>query len=447
MSVSTTNLKPLRRWLQSKLLTKLVSTQRLNKNRANSERNRVKNNLPHVIEYFHQVDDAYSYLASQLLKAIVERYSIELKCHLVVGPQGDNSPEPDLLLKLAQYDSSIIAPEYALEFPQDSQFPTADLVKLATSILAAQNTASFIEHAPQVGTALWSNNREELQRLAEQLGTANDDQITQKLDDGTNRRNELKHYSGAMFFYGKEWYWGVDRLYHLEQRLAELGLDSKPDTPVLIPRPAIEFGVLEDASQLTLEFFPSLRSPYTSIIFDSLIELASKTGVKLSVKPVLPMVMRGIPATREKGIYIFTDTAREARALGVNYGNFYDPIGDPVKRCYSLYTWACEQSKGNQLLSAFLKAAFQQGINTGTDSGMKQVVENAGLDWNQASEKIDQPGWETQLEENRLAMYEAGLWGVPSFRLVDQQGKQVLALWGQDRLWVVARKIFLEMNP
>ena len=32
--------------------------------------------------------------------------------------------------------------------------------------------------------------------------------------------------SGAMFHYGGEWYWGVDRLYLLERRLAELGKEN-----------------------------------------------------------------------------------------------------------------------------------------------------------------------------------------------------------------------------
>ena len=45
------------------------------------------------------------------------------------------------------------------------------------------------------------------------------------------------------------------------------------------------------------------------------------------------------------------------------------------------------------------------------------------------------------LEENRLAMYDAGLWGVPSFRLLNARGEPVLALWGQDRLWLFAREI------
>jgi 2-hydroxychromene-2-carboxylate isomerase len=42
------------------------------------------------------------------------------------------------------------------------------------------------------------------------------------------------------------------------------------------------------------------------------------------------------------------------------------------------------------------------------------------------------------LERNRLALLDAGIWGTPSFRLLDSNGAQILALWGQDRLWRVA---------
>ena len=49
--------------------------------------------------------------------------------------------------------------------------------------------------------------------------------------------------------------------------------------------------------------------------------------------------------------------------------------------------------------------------------------------------------WEDELEANRLAMYDFGSWGVPSFRLLDARGEAVLQLWGQDRLWLFARKI------
>jgi 2-hydroxychromene-2-carboxylate isomerase len=34
-----------------------------------------------------------------------------------------------------------------------------------------------------------------------------------------------------------------------------------------------------------------------------------------------------------------------------------------------------------------------------------------------------------------------GLWGVPSFRLSGPEGQGDLAVWGQDRLWLVAAEI------
>ena len=53
--------------------------------------------------------------------------------------------------------------------------------------------------------------------------------------------------------------------------------------------------------------------------------------------------------------------------------------------------------------------------------------EAAGLDWSEAQHHLGEAGWEDILEENRLAMYDAGLWGVPSFRLLGPDGEQLLA--------------------
>ncbi|MBT8149568.1 MAG: DsbA family protein [Gammaproteobacteria bacterium] len=447
---ATMDPKPIARSLASAQISPLVRPEKLAKNRSKIEQQRISAGNAHVVEYFHQVDDGYSHLAAQMLQPLAARYDIELRCHLVSGPTGNNSVEPALLLKLAAEDSAHIAPHYGLAFPRHDAPLQPGLVQLATSILAAQDEKSFINCAADVGHALWADDQAALQALAEQYGSASQAQVQTCVELGSERRSKLKHYSGAMFYYAGEWYWGVDRLYHLENRLVELGAvrpapasahDGSNTKNLLAPRPVLETGNLKDDGRLTLEIYPSLRSPYTAISFDRAVKLASDTGVNLVVRPVLPMVMRGVPATREKGLYIFKDTAREARAAGVPFGNFYDPIGEPVRRCYSLYPWACEQGKGIELLSCFLRAAFTEGVNTNNDKGLQTVVENAGLDWQVAKTLVGKPGWEELLESNRLAMYDAGLWGVPSFRLLDENGEQVLALWGQDRLWLFASKI------
>ena len=431
----------LMRWLTSIFMNRVVSTKRLEKKRIKAEKHRQANNQPHVVEYFHQVDDGYSHLAAQALGALTERYNIDLQCHLVSGPIGENAPEPDLLIDLSRYDASKIAPYYGLVFPQNRDAPSAKLLEMTKSILAGFSSQDFVTHTATVGNALWSGSETVLQALAEQFGSTTDSEVKAKHDLGNARRGSLKHYSGAMFYYGGEWYWGVDRLYYLEQRLHALGADRSPDTPKIMPKQEVSVGKLRDNGSLTLELFGSVRSPYTAIVFDRVLALAETTGVTLNVRPILPMVMRGVSATREKGIYIFTDAAREARASNVPYGDFYDPIGEPARRCYSLYPWACSQGKGNALLSSFLSAAFAQGINTNNDRGLRQVVENAGLDWASAKQIVGQDGWQEILEDNRLAMYDSGLWGAPSFRLLDADKNVVLALWGQDRLWLFEREI------
>ncbi len=430
-----------RRWFTSKFVTTVVQPGRLDKKRAAAEKKRIKQKAPHRVEYFHQVDDGYSHLAAQLLESLAARYDVELEYHLVHCAEGANTPEPELLSRLSRYDAFCVAPEYGLEFPQHEAAPNPDLVSKAEAILAAQGSGSFAAAAVRVGQALWADNHNAMEALAQEFGTASAAETRQRHAVGDARRAELKHYSAAMFYYAGEWYWGVDRLYHLEKRLAALGVDRQTGQALLAPRPEIEVGEIRDTGTLTLEVFASLRSPYTAIAFDRAVKLARDTGVKLSVRPVLPMVMRGVPATQEKGFYVFTDTAREAREAGVPFGNFFDPIGEPARRAYSIYPWAEEQGKGVELISSFLRHAFVEGVNTLKDSGRRQVVEAAGLDWEEARKQLGKPGWEAILEENRLAMYDAGLWGVPSFRLLNASGESLLALWGQDRLWLFAREI------
>jgi len=429
------------RFVTSKFMTARASRTARARRHAKAESKRKKTGARHRVEYFHQVEDGYSHLAAQLLRPLLDHYDVELVCHLCTVKRDRNLPEPEMLLPLSRLDSYKVAPHYGLNFPGGTENPKPEHVEIAQRILAAVSQAKFPEAAVAVGEAVFAGDAASLGALAELYGQIDGVGAAQKVEAGTERRGELGHYSGAMFYYGGEWYWGADRFYHLENRLLGLGTRKDPSQELLCPRPAIEMGPRVDDGSLTFEIYASLRSPYTSIIFDKAVELARKTGVRMVMRPVLPMVMRGVPATRQKGFYIFTDAAREAEVLGLEWGPFYDPIGEPVRRAYSLYSFACRQGKGTELLSEFLRAAFFEGVNTGNDRGLRRVVEGAGLSWQEAKPLVGKPGWEGELEANRLEMYAFGSWGVPSFRLLDAAGHEVLGLWGQDRLWLFSREI------
>lgn len=402
--------------------------------RNRHEAMRVKAGLPHVVEYFHQFDDPYSHLAAQVLNTFAERYDIKLVPHLIRPTGGDNQPELEKLTRWARRDAALIAPYFGLDFPAEAGVhPLPESVRAGQRAMVTLSPAMFVRAISEVSKAVW--------RDAPVPGdtTFDDKQVDALVAKGSARLAELKHYSGAMFYYGGEWYWGIDRLFHLERRLRSLGACKTPDFPLICPRPKIDMmGV--DASTLELDFFPSLNSPYTAAIYDKTIETARACGIKLNHRPVLPMVMRGVPLTKEKAFYIVADTKREADDLGVSFGPVMSPIGDPVHRVYSLFPWARTQGKEIALLSSALHTAFGRGVGLHTKSGLQAAVERAGLSWKEAQKHLDKPDYQAEVAASQKEMIDKiGLWGVPSYRL--RGGGDDIAVWGQDRLWLIAAKI------
>jgi 2-hydroxychromene-2-carboxylate isomerase len=252
-----------------------------------------------------------------------------------------------------------------------------------------------------------------------------------------------------MFYYAGEWYWGVDRLHHLERRLQSLGVmraGSEPGPIVRRPAFADQF-ILDTGRRLTLEFYPSLRSPYTYIAMERVYALPGRYPIDLQLRPVLPMVMRGLPVPRAKRIYITLDTKREAEDAGIPFGRVCDPVGRPIERAFSLFPWARERGRAAELLLSFARAAFAEGVDTGTDAGLRHVVERIGLAWTDAQMHLDREGWRDELEANRQALFAMGLWGVPSFRLRGGDGEPDFCTWGQDRIWLVEQEVRRRLTP
>ncbi|MEO1231780.1 MAG: DsbA family protein [Myxococcota bacterium] len=432
----------LRVLISRRLLGPLMDVEVLEKRRRKAEARRLRRGEPHVVEYYHQLDDPYSHLTAQVLATFAARYDVELKVHLIRASGGASQPELEKLAAWARRDVELIAPHLGLSFPvQAGTVPAPDLQDLAGRALAVRAVYNGEEtgKVERVTRALWSGDRPALAELVKDGGSASD--LREALDRGSRRLAKNKHYSGAMFFYGGEWYWGVDRLYHLENRLRELGAAKGPEAPLIAPRPEVNLtGV--DARGLRLDFYPSLNSPYTSIIYDRTISLKRACGIEFHHKPVLPMVMRGIPAPKAKAEYIVFDTKREADAAGVPYGDVIMPIGTPTRRAYSLLPWAIAQGKDEALMSSLLRHAFALGVGLHADAGMKQAVEAAGLEWTEAQKVIDSEDWKPMVERNQTEMVEGlGLWGVPCFRVSGPDGEPEVSVWGQDRLWVVAAEI------
>jgi 2-hydroxychromene-2-carboxylate isomerase len=429
------------RWLISRrILGPHMDGHAIRKRRQKAEARRLRRGEPHVVDYYHQLDDPYSHLTAQVLAIFAERYDVVLHVHLIRATGGASQPEFEKLAVWARRDAQLIAPYFGLTFPTEAgTVPDSGHQVLAGCALAGWKDDAIISNIQDISNALWAGDEAFLSDQA-QRGTS-PTELSAVLDRGSERLVRFKHYSGATFFYGGEWYWGVDRLYHLEQRLRELGACRAPQAPLIAQRPEIDITGI-DASRLRLDFYPSLNSPYTSIVFDRTIALKDACGIEFHHKPVLPMVMRGVPAPRPKAKYIMFDTKREADTLGIPFGNAIMPIGTPTRRAYSLLPWARAQGKDEALMSSLLRHAFALGVGLHTDAGMRRAVEAAGLDWAEALQVIGSDDWKPIVERNQEEMVNGlGLWGVPSFRLSGPEGEPELAVWGQDRLWLVAAEI------
>ena len=370
-------------WLMPVISQLFLSRSRLLKLRHKAEIKRQEAKRPHVIHFFHQLDDPYSQLLAKALPVLQSRYNIILETHLVDAPEDSAVPERAMLKAYSLLDAQRLANRFQLDwqFVQPSELPNSDVASESNAL-----------------------------------------------------RKKWGHYLGATLYYEGEWYWGIDRLHHLEDRLNDLGLGQTNFNAHLFP--ATQYAHCQITPQNTsIDFFFSFRSPYSAISAAKIFHWAHQAGVNIKLRYVLPMVMRGLPVPAEKRKYISLDAAREAYVQGVPFGRLNDPVGKPTERGLALMPFAEMHNLAEDYVMSFMQGVWSEGLDAGLDSHLKIIVERAGLNWTAAKDILrsqsNEAHWRAIAEENRQALFALGLWGVPSFRCENTSA------WGQDRFWVI----------
>lgn len=428
----------LKTWLMPAISQHLLSRERLDKARLKAERRRQASGQGHQVHYFHQVDDPYSALVGAVLPELVARYDIELVPHVVGPPPDSAAPEREKLVAYSRHDAERLARHWHLPFVDPGIQPDADSARTATVLLVdAIRRGRFVEEAADLCARLWATPELAGKTVDEPARAAAASQVR----EADALRERLGHYLGGMFFYGGEWYWGIDRLHHLERRLQDLGAQSPGVQGALFPPVADLTEPVQLDDPQTIDFHFSLRSPYSAIVAPRVFELARLAGATVRLRYVLPMVMRGLPVPRAKRAYISQDAAREAFLRGVPFGRVNDPVGRPAERGLALITLAQRAGRAEAYVLSFLRGVWAEGIDAGSDRGLRTIVERAGLSWAEAREALKDEAWRLTAEKNREELFALGLWGVPSFRVGDT------AVWGQDRLWAVRDALLERARP
>ena len=432
----------IRNKLRSKLVNLLVSEKSQTLKRSLAETGRKLGRRTHVVSVFLELDDPYSYLLAHYLPDLAAAYDIELRYYLTQScTDTAHRPEPEMLAVHADRDCARLAAELGVPFLDKGAAPAVEHRRALIDSLAASNGApDFGSELLAAITSYWRGDSEGVARRLAGAGiTGEGDALlaaNQKLLQG------LGHYNPATLHYAGEWYWGVDRLHYLLERLDSLGVRRESASmaklasirqvmqttlPVAPPGAARELP--------PLELFYSFRSPYSYLCLQRVFAIADAFKLQLVVRPVLPMVMRGMQVPQRKLAYIAKDTSREARRLDIPYGHFADPVGVGVERCLAVFFYAQGEKRERDFLLHAGEAIWSRAIDVATDKGMRKVTGRCGLFWPDVLAAMEDESWRQKVEENRESMFDSGSWGVPTIRLGDY------VVWGQDRDWLLARHI------
>jgi 2-hydroxychromene-2-carboxylate isomerase len=279
---------------------------------------------------------------------------------------------------------------------------------------------------------MWANDRKALTKLLGVWGTESTGSIAPILNANYAELRKAGHYQGAMLAYGGEWYWGIDRLPYLEDQLAR---DFATDAArAVMPRAVAERGALELSKKpLTCEMWFSFRSPYSYIAIEQITEIIG--DVPLQLRPVLPMVTRGLQLPSVKKLYIVRDAKREADRQGIAFGELCDPIGSGVENCIALAHFAEQRGKQLAFVRSAMRGIWAEARDMTEYVDLRYVVERADLPWDEAKQALGNREAHKWAQANVADLAVIGLWGVPSFRCGD------FVAWGQDRLTLLADRL------
>lgn len=198
----------------------------------------------------------------------------------------------------------------------------------------------------------------------------------------------------------------------------------------------------------SVDVYWSMQSPYCYFVLDRLMALDAEDDVSVTIRPVLPGVVRNAGAYTARSDletdYFFLDCARTADFFGLPYGEA-DPYpvafaagtvwkGEPEQpRIWMLYNLLVPAARRGHAL-AFLHTVMRliwDGRTRNWHEGdhLAKAVAAAGLDMGEllSEAEADADSIAEECAANQDAMFRAGHWGVPLFVLDGEP------FYGQDR--------------
>jgi 2-hydroxychromene-2-carboxylate isomerase len=395
-------------------------------------------NAPRRLDFYFDIADPMSYLTAQAVARLVAAYPVELGVHVVTPPASDVDPAPTLRTRHSIRDVLQVAEYWNVDFPSRKEADSNLVREVGTALIRDRPGAEQLRAATELTAAMWRGEKKQLGALLLAYGTESSNSVPPVLNARYAELRKAGHYQGAMLAYDGTWYWGIDRLPYLEAALAaDLGITAPP---VVARRPEAERGPLKLSEQpLVCELWFSYRSPYSYLALEQIEAVLAPYGVPLVLRPIAPMVTRGLEVPSIKRMYIVRDAKREADRLGIAFGELCDPLGAGIDHCLAIAHRAAQHGQLMAFSRSAMRGIWAEALDMAEYVDLRQVVERAGMSWDEVHAQLRDPEQTAaamkaaQAHAADLAVY--GLWGVPSLRCGD------FIAWGQDRLPLLADRL------
>jgi 2-hydroxychromene-2-carboxylate isomerase len=387
--------------------------------------------------FYYRADDPYSHLMAQVAPRLANEFGLEIELIPVAPPGVGANPAPEMLLGHAIRDAALLAEGYGLRFPAGAAPPPEDRVRRAHAVLLEPRPADEqLKVAVALGDAVWSDDGQALASIVERYGSLSGESVRPALEANYAALERAGHYQPGMLSYGGDWYWGIDRLGFLEARLRAEGLDGDLDLRCGDIPSLASMIQSNGESPPSIEVFISFRSPYSYLAIPQLIALRDRYGVRVHVRPVLPMVMRGLPVPTAKRFYIARDAKREADRLGIPFGRVCDPLGAGIGYCMGVFfRSAVDKGLELELCHSVMRGAWSEARDVAHLPDLIYLAKRAGIGEADVRAAIEDRSWQELAKANREALTGMGLWGVPSVRIGSY------STWGQDRIPLIEAEI------
>jgi 2-hydroxychromene-2-carboxylate isomerase len=392
---------------------------------------------PRKLAFYFDIEDPWSYLTAQAVGRLMQAYPIDLEVHVVTPPASDVDAAPTLRPKHAVRDAQYLAEYWDIDFPGKREADPGMVRDVATALVRQRPGAEQLACVLELAGAIWNGDKKKLAASLGTWGTESHGTVPPILNDTYAKLRDAGHYQGGMIKYGGEWYWGIDRLPYLEEALArDLGTDV---AHVISARPQSDRGALKLSDKpLQCEMWFSFRSPYSYLALEQIESVLAPYNVPLVLRPIPPMVARGLPVPQVKRMYIVRDAKREADRLGIAFGELCDPLGTGVDNCLAIVNRALAHGQGMAFAKSAMRGIWSEAKDVAEYVDLKDIVERAGMSWEDARAALEPAAMSAALKQaNGYAedLAVIGLWGVPSFRIGD------FVAWGNDRLPLLADRL------